>query len=257
MYGNKLRKFLIGLMLGLWGIGLCAELTEPINEALSLLKTRKDNAALSLFEKIITQEPDNLSALWGKAEVLRRNRDFTQSQELLNKILAKDPNYAPALISLAYIKSRDDKFKEAIVLINRALANSAAQTESRALAYMLLASINSKRSSKGWVINKIIYGTQIKGYFLKAKQLAPDLPEVHLGLGTFYLLAPAIAGGNLEQAIKELELAVKIAPDFATPYARLAQAYNKKGCEEKYYFFMQKTQELDPQNEVLKELTSK
>jgi tetratricopeptide (TPR) repeat protein len=119
---------------------------------------------------------------------------------------------------------------------------------------MMLGTINSRRSAKGWFLNKLRYGTQIRCHFLKAKEFAPDLPEVHLGLGTFYLLAPPIVGGNLNGALKELELAVKIAPDFATANARLAQAYKRKGDLEKYKYYFQRAKELDPDNEVLMEL---
>lgn len=226
---------------------------QEIDNALTLLKNRKDKEASVVFEKILLAAPDNLDALWGKAEVLRRNRDYKQAQELLEKILKNNPNHAPTLTSLAYLRYKDDKLNEALKLIKRVLKTDNLNKESRALAYMMLGSINSRRSSKGWFLNKITYGTQIKGYFLKAKALAPDLPEVHLGLGSFYLLAPKIIGGNLDKAVKELELAVRLAPDFATVNARLAQTYKKKGIQYKYNFYIARAKALDPENEVLHE----
>lgn len=225
-----------------------------INDALRLLKFRKDKDALAIFEKILISQSDSLDALWGKAEVLRRSRDHKQSEEILNKILNKNPKHVSSLISLSYIRYKDDRLNEALTLVKQALEVENLDKENEALAYMMLGTINSLRSSRGWFLSKIIYGTQIKGYFLKAKELAPDLPEVHLGLGAFYLLAPAIAGGDLDKAIQELELAVKIAPEFATTNARLAQAYKKKGDLEKYNFYLQRAKELDPENEVLVEL---
>jgi len=230
-----------------------AEQGALIDEAFVLLKARKDNAALVIFEKIIASQADNLDALWGKAEVLRRSRDYKESEELLNKILSLNPKHIPSLISLSYIRYKDDKLNEALKLINQVLKTDALDKENQALAYMMLGSINSRRSKKGWVLSKVAYGTHIKGYFLRAKELAPHLPEVHLGLGTFYLLAPAIVGGDLNKAFQELELTVKLAPEFATANARLAQAYKKKGDLEKYNFHLQRARELDPKNEVLNE----
>lgn len=235
----------------------CAKKDKPaksLNNAFVLLKNRKDKDALAIFERILLTQPDNLDALWGKAEVLRRSRDYQESENLLNKILSKNPKHISSLISLAYIRYKDDRLNEARQLINQVLATNSLDRENQALAYMMLGSINSRRSVKGWVFSKIIYGTQIKGYFLKAKELAPGLPEVHLGLGTFYLLAPAIVGGNLDKALEELELAIKIAPDFATANARLAWAYKKKGDLVKYNSYLRRAKELDPKNEVLKEL---
>jgi len=228
--------------------------TRSLNEGLSLLKNRKDKEAIVIFENVLASQPDNLDALWGKAEVLRRGRNYQQSEELLRKILEKEPNHSSSLISLAYIRYKDDRLKDALKLINRALDGLILDKENQALCYMMLGVINSRRSEKGLFLSKIIYGTRIKSYFLRAKELSPDLPEVHLGLGTFYLLTPAIAGGNLDRAIEELGLAVEIAPDFATANARLAQAYKKKGDLEKYNFHIGRARQLDSHNEALKEI---
>ncbi len=225
-----------------------------LNDAFTLLKGRKDNEALVIFEQILVSQPDNLHALWGKAEVLRRSRNYKSSQELLNKVLGVKPDYIPALISLSYIKYKDDLLSEALKLINRVLKMDSLDRENQALAYVMLGSINSRRSQKGWFFSKIAYGTNIKCHFFKAKELAPELAEVYLGLGTFYLLAPAIVGGDLDKALEELESAVRIAPEFATANARLAQAHKKKGNLAKYNFHIQRARDLDPQNEVLKEL---
>jgi len=227
---------------------------QSLEAGLSLLKNRRDKEALAVFETVLLAEPDNLDALWGKAEVLRRSRDYQEAEEILNKILSKTPKHVSSLISLAYIRYKDDRLKESFELVSRALKSGELYRETRALAYMMLGSINGRRSAKGGFLSKVRYGTKIKSYFLKAKKLAPDLPEAHLGLGTFYLLAPAIAGGNLDKAIEELEFAVKIAPDFATVNARLAQAYKKKGLVDKYNFHLGRAETLDPQNEALQEI---
>ncbi len=225
-----------------------------INKGLLLLKTRKDNEALAVCEEILSMEPANIDALWGKAEVLRRRRDYRRSEGLLEQILKVNPEHASSLISLSLIKYKDGRLNEALQLVKQALKSDCLDNENEALVYIMLGTINYRRSRQGWFFQKITYGTQIKRHFLKAKELAPDLPESYLALGTFYLLAPSIAGGNLEKALKELESAVKIAPDFATACARLAQAYKKKGDLEKYNFYLKRARELDPENEVLKEL---
>lgn len=225
-----------------------------INRAFRLLKIRKDKDALVIFEQVLMGQPGNLDAFWGKAEVLRRARKYTEAGGILDKILKKNSQHASSLISLAYLRYKDNRLNEALKLVNRALKCSYSDKENQALAYMMLGTINSRRSQKGWFFSKLKYGTQIKCYFLRARGLSPDLPEVHLGLGTFYLLAPAIAGGNLNKAFEELNIALKIAPDFATVNARLAQAYKKKGDLHKFNSYILRVNELDPENEVLKEI---
>ncbi|HLD82851.1 MAG TPA: tetratricopeptide repeat protein [Candidatus Omnitrophota bacterium] len=246
-----MKKYLLIILLAAGISGLAY--AESLDEALGLLKTREDARALAIFEKIITTQPDNLQALWGKAEVKRRARNYKKAEAILDKILKKDPGHAPSLISLSYIRYKDDKLPGALQLIEQVLKIPALDRENQALCYMMLGSINSRRSKKGWLVGKIRYGARIKGYFLKAKSLATDLPEVHLGLGTFYLLAPKVVGGSLDKALEELELTVKLAPSFATANARLAQAYKKRGNLEKYKIYLQRVKELDPENEALNE----
>lgn len=228
-----------------------------IDEALQLLKFRKDADALVIFERILSKQPDNLDALWGKAEVLRRSRRHKEAEDIINVILKKEPKHIASLVSLAHIRYKEDSLNEARKLINQVLDENCLDKENQALAYVILSGINSKYALKGGLLSKIKYGTKIKSYILQAKELAPDLPEVHLALGTFYLLAPKLIGGNLQKAIEELEYTVKIAPDFATANARLAQAYNKKGVQDKYNFYLNRAENLDPENEALKEIPKK
>lgn len=167
--------------------------------------------------------------------------------------MSKCPNHTQSLITLAYIKYHYNEFESALKDLEKVLRQPNNDRQNLALAYMLIASINARRASLGGLFAKIAYGTRVKGFFEKAKCIAPDLSEVHLGLGSFYLFAPSLLGGNLDMAIKELEYAVKLAPDFATANVRLAQAYEKKGDLEKYNFYIQRAKELDPDNQVLKE----
>lgn len=225
-----------------------------LQDGLSLLKQRQDKAALLMAEKILFEQPANLDALWMKAEIARRARDYQLAEERLNSIMQINSNHAATLISLAYIRYKDDRLKEAQDLVRRVFSLACADKEDLALANLIFGMINSRRSLSGGLYSKVWYGRKIKAYFLKAKKLAPDLPEVRLGLGTFYLLAPAIVGGNLDKAGAELESALELAPDFATVNARLAQFYQKKGDRKNCEFYLQRAKTLDPQNEALKEI---
>ncbi len=233
-----------------------AEQNTLLKDALALLKKRDDNAALKNFQAVLDSAPDNIDALWGKAEVLRRRRNYRESEALLNAILSADKKHVSSLLSLAYIRYTDGRLSEGLSLINRVLDMDYVDKEDTALAYILLGTINSKYARESGFLNKLRYGTRIKGYFLKAKKLSPGMAEGHLALGTFYLLAPAFAGGNVNKAVQELEAAFKIAPDFATVNVRLAQAYRMQGQIDKVNFYLNRAKQLDPGNEVLKEIAN-
>lgn len=235
-------------------VGASENLETSLQRGLSYLKLRKDNLALKEFENILKIQSDHCMALWGKAEVLRRSHKYQEAEEILNRVLSKEKNHPACLISLAYIRYHDGKFQEASALLKEVLDQPRIDKENKAIVYMLMGSINATRAKQCKFLFKVVYGTHIMGYFKKANELAPDLAEVHLGMGTFYLLAPKIIGGNLDKAQEELECAVKLTPDFATANARLAQTYKKKGDIEKYEFYLQRAKELDLENEILSEI---
>ncbi len=230
------------------------KIAESQQQLLEYLRVRDDVQAGRLAQEILAIEPDNLTALWAKAELLRRVYDLENSRAQLVGILKKYPAHVPSTISLAYIYYYNRDFNQAFALLKKVINDRQAQGQNLAMAYMLIGSINAKKSSAGGIFSKFTYGTRVKGYFEKAKKISPDLPEVYLGLGTFYLLAPAIAGGNPDKAIENLKYAVKLAPQFATANARLAQAYQRKGDAGKYNYYFERAKELDPGNEVLREI---
>lgn len=225
-----------------------------LRDGMNALKERKDELALEKFSKILAGYPDNLESLWGKAEALRRKREYKQAELVLNKILQINSRHLPSLNSLSYIKYKNGDFKNAVLLAKKVLSSSNLDRENQAMAFMLLGAINSARAENGSLLGKCIYAGKIKGNFLKAKELAPNLPEVRLALGTFYILAPKIIGGDLERGLSELQEAVKLAPAFATINARLAQGYKIKGDSNKFEYYLAKARSLDPENEVLKEM---
>ncbi len=251
--GYGLRKGTLAVSYQFTPEGIEQKKSSPFEEGMMLLKSRRDKEALAAIERALSQDPSNLEALWAKAEILRRNREYKESEAILNEILAKNPIHTPSMLTLSYIKYKENKIKESQGLVDQVLKIKNLDKEDRALAYMMLGAINSKSISDGWVLEKIIHGLQVKACFDKAAKLAADLPEVHLALGTFYLKAPGVLGGNLDKAIKELGTAVRIAPDFAEANARLAQAYKKKGKIDEYNFYIKRAKDLDPENEALTE----
>lgn len=76
------------------------------------------------------------------------------------------------------------------------------------------------------------------------------------GMGSFYLLAPAIAGGSLDKAEEYLKKAINTDPLFADSYVRIGQLYKLKGDNEKYEMYLNKAFEVDPLNELASDIKS-
>ncbi len=225
-----------------------------LNQAFNLLRIRQDRQALELFEQVIDTQPQNSDALWGKAEILRRSRAYDAAQSIIQDILKRDPNHAPAKVSLASVYENKDNLKGALRLVQEVILDLRTTRQDKAIAYVMLGSIYSKLAGNGGFLAKLSYMNKIEPAFLKATELDPGLPEAHLGLGSFYLLAPGLIGGSIIKAVGELEIAAAIAPDFATAHARLAQCYKRMGDTKKYTLHLDRALALDPQNEVLAEI---
>ena len=103
MYSNNIRKYLIIALVLAWGITLAylalrtktsnhppriihgkknTEISnkekplQPIDEALDLLRIRRNKDALVILDKILLNDPKNPEAIWGKAEVFKRARQY-------------------------------------------------------------------------------------------------------------------------------------------------------------------------------------
>ncbi|MDD2928019.1 MAG: FAD:protein FMN transferase [Candidatus Omnitrophica bacterium] len=200
---------------------------RPVDQALDLLRIRKNKDALVILDRVLLSEPKDPEAIWGKAEIFRRARQDKLAKLMFQEVLEIKADHQRALLSLAYIEYNDGNLNTALKLTRQAFIVSGTNRQNRALAYILLGLINSARPFNGGMIARINRGLEIKDYFLKAVRLAPELPETHLYLGTFYLEAPLLEGRDLKKAIRELKYALEIAPDFTEASALLARAYSQ------------------------------
>jgi len=109
----------------------------------------------------------------------------------------------------------------------------------------------------GGPIVKILNGTQVFPHLDRARKLLPDSAQVYFGLGAYYLLAPGIAGGDLDKAQAHLLRAITLDPKLADAYVRLAQVYKARGNEAKYEYYLNKALEIDPKNVLANDIKNK
>jgi tetratricopeptide (TPR) repeat protein len=119
-----------------------------------------------------------------------------------------------------------------------------------ARAYAMYAGAKGMLAHYGGIFSKAIDGLAVKTNLDKAQKLKPDSPAVLFGLGSYYLLAPVVAGGNKAKAEEYLNKTVETDPLFADVYVRLAQLARIKGDKKKYDYYLNKALETDPGNEL-------
>jgi len=214
------------------------------------LDSHKNQEAGAVFKKIISLDPQTQEAKWGLAEAMRRNHDSKESETLLGEVMRSQPDFSPAYITLAYIKYIQMDFAESVRLATRVVRQGRENVDSNnfSRAYLLIGGGKGMLAYYGGPLAKITSGTAVFPNLKKAQKLKPDSAAVFFGLGSFYFLAPSLAGGNREKAREYLEKAIDKDPLFADAYVRLSQVYRMNGQAEKADAALKRALEIDPRN---------
>ncbi|MFA5119371.1 MAG: hypothetical protein WC695_11100 [Candidatus Omnitrophota bacterium] len=223
------------------------------------LNEYKHEKAYDAFSRAVNLDNKTIELKWGVAEVLRRRHKEAESRTLLEEIIKAAPDFAPARISLAYIEYIQGEYNKSVNLARRVIESGQAQVDKSnyVRAYLLFAGGKGMIAHYGGPISKVINGTAVLPYLKKAQALTPDAAGVLFGLGSFYLLAPSLVGGDRAKALEYLEKAVAADPYFADAYVRLAQVYGFKGDSGKYELYMKRALEIDPGNALALDAKSK
>jgi len=222
------------------------------------LNMHKDKDAESIFNKILSLDPDAIEARWGVAEVLRRQHDLDKAEKLINEVMKSDYNFSPAYITLAYIQYILLDFNGSVRLAYKVIEQGRDKVDlsNYVRALLLVAGAKGMIAHYGGSLSKAINGTKVMPNLRKAKKLKPDSAGVTFGLGSYYLLAPALAGKDLVKAEEYLKRTIEIDPLFADAYVRLAQLYKLKGEKEKFQKYLSYAQDIDPGNELAQDIQS-
>jgi len=219
---------------------------------LAYFNQRKDKEAEGTFRKILENNPDVIEAKWGMAESLRRQHKLDEAEKLLNEVLKNKPDFYPAYISLAYLKYIQMDFEQSVRLALKVIKAGRKKVDlsNYTRAYCIYAGNKGMIAHYGGPLSKLINGTAAKPNLDKAEELQPNSAGVLFGLGSFYLLAPRIVGGDKVKSEAYLKKAIKIDPDFSDAYVRLAQLYKIKGENALFNKYLNKALEIDPGNEL-------
>lgn len=227
-------------------------LDDLYEAGLACLNQHRNDEAENIFNKIIEFDSQYYPAKWGIAEVLRRKHQLDEAQRITKEVIREHADFSPAYITLAYIEylklNLDQAVNLALLVIKRGAKNVDLSNFSR--AYLIYGGAKGLIAHRGGPLAKMFNGTLVLPALKKAQKLQPDSAVIFLGLGGFYVLAPGFAGGDLDKGIGLLQKAIKVDPNLADAYARLAQAYKIKGEPAKYAEYLNKALEIDPENEL-------
>lgn len=140
-------------------------------------------------------------------------------------------------------------FEKARQIFEDLLKNSPELADAHALLGQALGELAQSTADLN---KKIQYGMEAFREFARALEIEPDNPYALVARGYARLMVPPPLGG-VDMAIEDFNLVINNHPEFIDAYIGLAEAYSKKGDQEKAKEYFNKVLELDPENVQAKE----
>jgi uncharacterized protein HemY len=182
---------------------------ELLDQARRSLNGPKLLQAEQIFSRCLKSEPNNPRCLYGRARANLFLYSFYSE-------VKKDPAQAQSC------------FEEAQAAADRAASLLPSNGQVHALLgrlYQVEAALHPFSS----LVSTVTGESAVVSEYRRALELDPDNLEAEIGLGSYYLFAPKLAGGNRERAIKHFRRAVKLEPQDPEALTWLAVAYRESG----------------------------
>lgn len=183
--------------------------------------------------------------------ILMADHRHQESRNVLTYVIKMHPDFYPPQIALAHLDYLQRDFVRAYRNARQLIEKKSELSRFHYAVSLMIATGAKGILTKKHMIKAIPAYFEVNGYLKEAQKLMPDSAEVLYAKGSYYLLTPAIAGGNLDQAIALLETSRQMTPQNPSVYVRLAQAYRARGQSAVARKYMNKAMEIDPQDELL------
>ena len=176
----------------------------------SYLWSRQFKYVLDVYHEILTLDPDSAGANMLAGEALDEMKDNAGATQMFRNAVKANPKEPNAHFGLGYLLWSQKIYPEAAAEFKAELNNDPDHVQ--AMLYLADADIQ---------MNQI---DDAKPLLEKAEQLDPSLALIHLDLGIVYSESE-----RNQDALRELTLAAKLAPDDVNVHWRLGRLYRSMG----------------------------
>jgi arylsulfatase A-like enzyme/tetratricopeptide (TPR) repeat protein len=212
------------------------EVAQAIQQA-SYAQSQKDyETASRLITPVLEQDPGIMDAHLIAALSYIGLRQYDSGIDELMKTLALNPNHSVALYNLGYAYELKGNLKEAAIWYHKVLEH-----EEKLFATLKLAHIYRKLNQPEQARFYFLQTVQDYEDYMKATKGDAARSALHVSLGEIYFGA-----GELDQAEKHFQAAIKLTPTKSTLHYNLAQIYEAKGNFQEAIWEYQKEVEVDP-----------
>lgn len=183
--------------------------------------------------------------------ILLREHRYAESRAVLEGLIRERPDIHAATFVLGHLHYLRKDFERSYALARQLIRKKKDISRYHYVVSLLLAA-----GAKGMIVaHNLLWAIpayfEVNGYFREARQLMPEAPEVLYGIGSYHLLTPPVAGGDIDLALSLLEKSRRLTPLNTSVYVRLAQGFRAKKDETAYANNIARARELDPQDELL------
>ena len=223
------------------------------------------NQAWLAYQAVLKVAPKHAPSLLAMANILYRQKAYKRAIEIYNHLLESQPLNVDIRYrcGMAYAKLGEDKaipyFKKVLKIhpasetkirsivqlqLAKALKRAGKKEEAQKIGELLIQH-NPKNASALSLLGELAQQqkeiAQAYQYFLKVTELIPTNAAAFLNLGTSCLVL-----NKVEEAISNLEQALKLRPNWVKVYRELAQCYQHKGQAKLAVEYLQKAIQLAP-----------
>jgi len=187
--------------------------------------------AFILLSLIVMIAPARASS--DAAQLAFQERDYSKATSLFEKQLEKNENNVEAHLYLAKIavkKEELDLAEEHILAAGELIEDNlekALDKNIQAKVFHWLGAIMEMQAEKSSIFSMSGYAKKSLKSYLKSVELLPEKLQYREGLINFYLGAPSLLGGDINEAIKHAKVTFEQNPNFG--YKMLVNSYEKNG----------------------------
>jgi len=209
-----------------------------------------------LFNGNKNKMPDSPAMKLLQGIMLLRDHRHQESRDVLTTLIKMHPEFYPAQVTLSHLDYLQKDFAGSYRRARQMIEKRGDLSRFHMAMSLMLASGSQGVLTKKYMIRAIPAYFEVNGYFKEVQKLMPDSAEAFYSIGSYHLLTPAIAGGDLEKAIVLLEKSRRMTPLNPAVYLRLAQAKRAKGLSTVAQQYLNKAIDIDPQDELLQDYLS-
>lgn len=234
-------RFAVTLLLLLIAIPAALQ-AEPMEEG---------NRALTEAQRLVYSQSgtsDRLEALFSAARAEYRLIESASLREYsLGRVALLEGTW---LNTLDRSRAAAQVLEEAVERAHRAL-----EEQEFSEGYRLLSDAHSQMMLARGLIYMIRNGDEARSAAFRALELDPANPRAHISVAGFYLNAPAVAGGDVEEGIEVLESGVRLREAAESErflmYLWLSNAHRELGEEQAASRYLQQARSIFPQSPLV------